>query len=260
MGEIGMATAVQEGKYIYCIIGSSEPRSFGPLGIGGRGDSLHAVVVDDVAAVVSDAPLTRYRVSRENTLAHQKAIEAVMCEQPVLPVRFATIAEDEEKVRRILQAEYDSFKQLLAKVSDKVELGLKAIFVEDIVYGRILAKYENIRTIKERLATLPPDRTHYERMRIGKMVEEALQAEKQLVADDILSTLSPFAAEVKTNDTYGELMILNAAFFVPKCQEADFDRQVQGLGEKYAGNVQFKYVGTMPPFNFVNLIIQMEKY
>ena len=38
------ATAVHEGKYIYCIIGSSEPRSFGPLGIGGRGDSLHTIV------------------------------------------------------------------------------------------------------------------------------------------------------------------------------------------------------------------------
>ena len=81
----------------------------------------------DIAAVVSDAPLTRYRVSRDNTLAHQRAIEAVMAQHPVLPVRFATIAEDEDKVKRILKAEYDSFKQLLAKVSDKVELGLKAV-------------------------------------------------------------------------------------------------------------------------------------
>jgi len=254
-----MATAVQEGKYIYCIIGSSESRSFGPLGIGGRGDPLHTISVGDIAAVVSDAPLTRYRVSRDNTLAHQKAIEAVMEQQAVLPVRFATIAEDEEKVKRILKAEYDSFQQLLAKVGDKVELGLKAVFQENI-YETILDKYETIRTFKERIATLPADRTRFERMRIGQMVEEALQAEKQSAADDILETLSPLAAEVKTNNTYGELMIVNAAFFVPKSQEADFDRSVQELGEKYAGKATFKYVGTMPPFNFVTLMIQMEKY
>jgi hypothetical protein len=255
-----MATAVQEGQYIYCIIGSSESRSFGPLGIGGRGDPLHTIVVDDIAAVVSDAPLTRYRVSRDNTLAHQKAIETVMSEQPVLPVRFATIAEDEEKVRRILKAEYVHFKQLLADVSDKVELGLKATFAEGVIYESILTKYESIRTLKDRLASLPPDRTHYERMRVGEMVEEALRVEKQLVADAILKVLSPLAAEVKTNDLYGELMILNAAFFVPKCREAEFDRQVQELGEKYAENVRLKYVGAMPPFNFVSLMIQMEKY
>ena len=253
------ATAVQEGKYIYCVIGSSESRSFGPLGIGGRGDPLHTIVVGDVAAVVSDAPLTRYRVSRENTLAHQKAIEAVMEQQPVLPVRFATIAEDEEKVKRILKAEYDSFKRLLAKVGDKVELGVKAVFLEN-VYETILDKYEAIRTFKARIATLPADRTHFERMRIGEMVEEALGAEKQSAADDILATLSPLAAEVKTNSTYGELMIVNAAFFVPKCRETDFDRSVQELGAKYDGRATFKYVGTMPPFNFVTLMIQMEKY
>ncbi len=253
------ATAVQEGKYMYCIIGSSESRTFGPLGIGGRGDPLHTVVVDDIAAVVSDAPLTRYRVSRDNTLAHQKAIEAVMRQQPVLPVRFATIAEDEEKVKRILKAEYDSFKQLLAKVGDKVELGLKAVFLENI-YGSILDKYEAIRTCKAKIATLPPDRTHFERMRIGQMVEEALRAEKQSAADDILEALAPLAAEVKTNSTYGELMIVNAAFFVPKSREADFDSKVQELGEKYAARASLKYVGTMPPFNFVTLMIQMEKY
>ena len=253
------ATAVHEGKYIYCIIGSSESRSFGPLGIGGRGDPLHTIVVGDIAAIVSDAPLTRYRVSRDNTLAHQKAIETVMAQQPVLPVRFATIAEDEEKVKRILTAEYDNFKRLLVKVGDKIELGLKAVFLENI-YETILDKYETIRTFKQRIATLPADRTHFERMRIGEMVEKALGAEKQLSEDDILETLSPLAAEVKTNNTYGELMIVNAAFFVPKGREADFDRTVQELGAKYEGRATLKYVGTMPPFNFVTLMIQMEKY
>ncbi len=185
-----MTVAVQEGKYIYCVIASSESRTFGPLGIGGRGDPLHTVVVDDIAAVVSDAPLPRYRVSRDNTLAHQKAIEAVMREQPVLPARFATIAEDEDKVRRILKAEYDSFKELLAKVGDKVELGIKAVFLENI-YGSILAQCDTIRTLKEKIAALPPDRTRFERMRIGQMVEEALRTQKQSVADDIVNTLSP---------------------------------------------------------------------
>jgi hypothetical protein len=259
MGKMSTATAVQEGKYIYCVIGSSESRSFGPLGIGGRGDLLHTIVVGDVAAVVSDAPLTRYRVSRDNTLAHQKAIEAVMAQQPVLPARFATIAEDEEKVKRILKAEYDSFKQLLAKVGDKVELGVKAVFLEN-VYETILGKYQAIRTFKERIAVLPAERTHFERMRIGEMVEEALGTEKQSAADDILATLSPLAAEVKTNSTYGELMIVNAAFFVPKCRETDFDRSVQELGAKYDGRATLKYVGTMPPFNFVTLMIRMEDY
>ncbi len=70
------------------------------MGIGGRGDELYSICFNDIAAVVSNSPIIRYKVSRENTLAHEKAIEEVMKEYTVLPVRFATITEDEEKVKK----------------------------------------------------------------------------------------------------------------------------------------------------------------
>src|SRR4030042_6265154 len=119
MGKIGMDTATKEGKYIYCIIDSDQPQSFGPLGIGGRGDQLHTICFNGIAALVSDAPLGKYRVSRDNSLAHEKAIETVMAEYTALPVRFATVAEDEEKVRKILEKEHGRFKDLLGSMPHK---------------------------------------------------------------------------------------------------------------------------------------------
>lgn len=255
-----METATKEGKYIYCIIDSNQHRSFGPLGIGGRGDDLYTICFNDISAVVSDAPLKKYRVSRENSLAHEMAIETVMTGNTVLPVRFATIAEDREKVGRILEKEHDKFTEMLNEVKDKTELGLKAIFQEEAIYKHILEKYGNIRLLKEKLATQTPEKSHYQRVQIGRMVEEALQREKQIVKDDVLNTLESLAAEVKTNDTYGELMIINAAFFVEKKNEADFDRRVRDLDERYGENVKFKYVGPLPPFNFVNIRINTEDY
>jgi len=255
-----MDTATKEGKYIYCIIDSDQPQSFGPLGIGGRGDEVYTICFDDIAALVSDAPLGKYRVSRENSLAHEKAIEAVMAEHTVLPVRFATVAEDEEKVKRILEKEHDRFKDLLGSIADKTELSLKAIFKEEVIYKDIQQKYENIKLLKEKIAAIAPEKSHYQRMEIGRMVEEALQKERQIVKDDILNTLSPLAVEVKTNNTYGELMIVNAAFFVEREKEADFDQQVQQLGDKYSEKVTLKYVGPLPPFNFVNITINTEDY
>jgi hypothetical protein len=260
MGKIEMDTATKEGKYIYCIIDSDQPQSFGPLGIGGRGDELHTICFNGMAALVSDAPLGKYRVSRDNSLAHEKAIETVMAEYVVLPARFATVAEDEEKVKRILEKEHDRFKDLLGSIADKTELSLKAIFKEDVVYKDIQQKYENIKLLKEKIAVIAPEKSHYQRMEIGRMVEEALRKERQIVKDDIINILSPLAVEVKTNDTYGELMIINAAFFVEKEKEADFDQQVQQLGDKYSEKVTLKYVGPLPPFNFVNITINTEDY
>lgn len=255
-----MDVATEEGKYIYCIMDSSHPQSLGPLGIGGRGDEVYTICFDDIAALVSNAPIKKYRISRENSLTHEKAIEAVMAEHTVLPVRFATVTEDEEKVMKILEAEYERFRELLNQMKGKIELGFKAIFKEDVVYKDILEKYENIRALKEKIAPLPPEKTHHQRMKIGEMVEAALQQEKQIVEEDILNTLSPLAVEVKTNDPYGELMIINAAFLVEKEKEAEFDSQIQELGDKYGEKVKFKFVGMLPPFNFINLVIETGKY
>ena len=255
-----MDAATKDGKYIYCIMESNQPRSFGPLGIGGRGDDVYTICFKDIAALVSNAPIKKYRISRDNSITHEKAIEAAMAEHTVLPVRFATVTEDAEKIIKILEAEYDSFRALLSKMKNKTELCLKAIFKEEVVYKDILEKYEDIRGLKDKVAGLPADKMYQQRMKIGEMVEAALQQQKQLVKEDILNTLSPLAVEVKTSDPYGELMIVNGAFLVEKEKEAEFDHHVQELGDRYGERVNFKFVGTLPPFNFVNLTIHTEDY
>jgi len=263
MGKIVMDVATKEGKYIYCITDSNQPQSFGPLGIGGRGDEVYTICFDDIAAVVSNSLIKKYSARRENMLGHEKAIEEVMKEHPVLPVRFGTIAEDEGdegKVKRILEKEHDRFKALLNKMSDKKELNLKAIFREDVIYKDILEKYEDIRRLKEKVAALESEKTHFQLMQIGEMVEQALEREKAKHKDEILGILQPLAEDVKANDTYGELMIVNAAFLVHKEKEPEFDWEVEGLVDKYGEKMRFKYVGTLPPFNFVNLVIETEKY
>ncbi|PIQ93591.1 MAG: gas vesicle synthesis GvpLGvpF, partial [Nitrospirae bacterium CG11_big_fil_rev_8_21_14_0_20_41_14] len=219
----------REGKYIYCIIESNEAQSFGPSGIGGRGNELHTVCFNDIAAVVSDSPIKKYPVSRENLIPHEHAIEEVMKTHTVLPVRFCTIAEDEAKVKRILEKEYDKFKNLLKGIQGKRELGLKVVLKEDVIYKDILEKYKDIKVLKEKIATLPSEKTYFQRAKIGEMVEAALEKEKEIYREDILETLSPLALEVKTNNTYGERMIVNAAFLVERHKEAEFDQRVQEL-------------------------------
>ena len=185
-----MEVSIKEGKYIYCIVGSGQSQSFGPLGIGERGDKLNTICFNDLSAVVSDAQIKRYPTSRENTIAHEKAIEEVMKEHAVLPVRFATIADSEEKVKKILKKEYDNFKDLLGKIKGKKELGLKAVFKEGTIYKEILERYENIKRLKSAIASMPQEKTHYQRMEIGKMVEEALGNERETYKKEILDTLA----------------------------------------------------------------------
>jgi hypothetical protein len=102
---------------------------------------------------------------------------------------------------------------------------------------------------------MPVDKTHYQRMKIGEMVAEALKKETSNFKNIILDALSPIADDMKLNDNYGEMMILNSAFLIKNSSEPLFDKAVNDLDEKYGSFMTFKYVGTLPPYNFVNLVI-----
>ena len=243
---------------MYSIIAAQAPENFGPIGIGGRGDECRTVHHEGLAAVVSVSPARKYKVSRDNLLAHEKVIEAVMLSHTVLPVRFCTIAKNEAKVKLILAREYDRFLDLLSKMEGKRELGIKAMFKEEAVFKMILDKYGDIRAMKEKIASLPAEKTHFQRAEIGRMVEAALQKEKDARQAVLLDVLTPLALEVKTNVPYGDMMILTAAFLVDQSREPEFDRKVQELADQDGETVKYKYIGTVPPFNFVNIEISTE--
>ncbi|MBI2320672.1 MAG: GvpL/GvpF family gas vesicle protein [Chloroflexi bacterium] len=86
--------------YVYCIA-LAEPFGQGRDLLGARasgvaGRAPRAIVLRDLAAVVSDADATRYDISRENLLAHQIVVEGAMAHSPVLPVRYGTVAWSDE--------------------------------------------------------------------------------------------------------------------------------------------------------------------
>jgi hypothetical protein len=239
---------------------AGEPeKNFGPLGMGERGDELHSISYRGVAAVVSNSPIKKYPVTRENCLAHQRAIEAVMKgDFTVLPVRYCTVADDEVQVRKVLKRDYERFKDLLLKMNNKLELGLKAIFDEKLIYQDILAKNKEIRLRKEKLMNKPPEKTYRERVELGRMVEAALDTEKEKARMVVLSTFGELAEDYVVSDNYGERMFLNASFLVGRNKEQEFDKEVEELNERLGQNLKLKYVGGMPPFNFVNLEINLD--
>ncbi len=243
----------ENGLYVYCIIKSPKSASFGNIGIGGRGDEVRTVSYDDMHAVVSQAPLTKYDTSRENMMAHELVIETVMKDYAVLPLRFATVMNEESDVKQLLKGKYDRFVEELERVEGKVELGVKAIAKKDVVFEEILLKNNDIRALKEKIQGLPYEKTYYDRLAIGQMVENALEDEKKKYRKIILEALEPVALEMKENKSFGDRMIVNASFFVDKERENQFDNCVNELGEQYGDKIIFKYVGGIPPYSFVNL-------
>lgn len=249
----------EEGKYIYCIIETDEERNFGPIGIGGRGDEVVTIPYRDLSAVISNSPMTKYVISRENLTAHEMVIEKVMRDYTVLPVRFCTIALNAEEIRRLLENRYIEFKHLLRDMDNKIELGVKALWRDmDLIFQEITNENEEIKILKERVLK-SPRQAYYNKIAVGEMVQSALEAKKNREGEEILSVLRKISVDYRTNRTYGDRMLLNAVFLVDKGREKEFDSRMDELDAKYKGRIKFSYVGPAPPYNFVNITIHIEE-
>jgi hypothetical protein len=247
----------KEGKYIYGIVRNSAPLDYGPIGMGKRADRVYGVCYNGICAIVSTSPIIIYEARRVNMITHEKVLEEVMKQFTVLPVRFSTISEhnDDEGILRIIEKDYRKFDDMLTKMDGRKELGLKVLAREAEIYESIIEKYDEIRNLRGKLLNLPVDKTHYQRVKIGEMVAEALKKETEYYRDTILEALKALSDDIKVNDNYGEMMVLNAAFLIKNSTEPEFDKVVNDLSEMYGHIMTFKYVGTLPLYNFVNLVI-----
>ena len=145
--------AAGEGIYVYCIIESAEPRSFGKIGIGGRGDEVFTVHHQDLAAVVSRSPLMVYDPTRENALTHEHVNEVVMIDNNFTPVpmSFGTLFKTEDDTKEFLKDTYKELRDVLSKMKDKLEFGLKVNWDRESVLTEVERDYEEIRRLKAQI-------------------------------------------------------------------------------------------------------------
>ena len=246
----------QQGQYIYAIIETNREVQFGPMGIGSEKREVYTVLHDGIAAVVSDSPIIQYPVTRSNTLAHQQVMETVMSDHPMLPVRFGTVSENTELIQeKLLKDRRAELTDALDYMKDKVELGIKGIWKDmQPVFDEILAKNPNISRLRDRLLKRRGG-AQRDQVRLGEMVKNALEAWKKQVENDILAPLEGLYVEQKQNSHFGDQMITNTAFLVLKTKEKAFDAAVEAVDKQYAGKMNLKYVGPIPPCNFVEITV-----
>jgi hypothetical protein len=250
-----------EGVYVYCIIESDEPKTFGKLGIGGRGDEVFTVHYRDLAAVVSRTPIVVYDPTRENALTHEHVQEVVMNEHGFTPVpmSFGTLFRTENDTVEFLKDTYDALRDVLQKMKDKLEFGLKVNWDRDEVLREIESENEEIRRLKAEIQTNTQSSTYFARMQLGRLVEQALADKSESYVREIYDHLRDAAIASRSNKVIGDKMIMNAAFLVARDQAEHFDAKVHDIGKKFEGKLSFRYTGPWPPYNFVTIRLQLER-
>ncbi len=251
------ALAQARGKYVYCIIRTSDRLTFGNIGLGDEPADCYTVSFKDLAAVVSDTPMGIHDPTRENVLAHQRVNEHVMREHTVIPMSFGTVFKTRDDIVELLRSAYEAFSDVLSKMQDKVEFGLKVLWDREQIIKEIEEEDEDVRRLKKEILSQKGS-TYFARMQYGRLIDAALQARSERYTGEIVSALRDVSVASRSNKQIGDMMIMNYAFLVSRDKETRFDAAVKSIGAKY-DKLTFKYTGPWPPYNFVNIRLKLER-
>lgn len=249
-----MAHEEKKGKYVYGILNTNGTRNFGEIGI--NNEEVYAVNFKDISALVGDSPLKTYAMTRETLLAHERAIREVMKADTIIPMMYGTVAKDERDVENLLARTYPEFKQVLARIENKLQIDVKLIWNRDLIYAGILREDEDIRRLRERITKKQADKAYNERVDLGKKVMSVLDNKKKSYIAEVNAALSAYIADSQQNKLTDEQMIMNTSFLVDKANEKAVYNNVDELDEKYGDDVQVISIGPLPPYNFSHIEIK----
>jgi hypothetical protein len=193
-------------------------------GLGGA--RVRALRSDALAAVYSRHRSLRARPSRQEVLAHERVLEAVMERGPVLPLRFGTQLGSEHELEATLRERHDELLQALEHVRGRVELGLR-------VLGRRRARPR---------AGGGSGREYL----LGRLTE---QRRTEQAARELHAPLADLALASRLNERPSPSAILVGSYLVEETAVEPFRSRAEALAGRHR-DLRVVVTGPWPPYSF----------
>lgn len=236
-------------KYLYGIIEEPQSKTFEIRGL--EDSSVYTINFNNLAAVVSDIELTEIDPTRKNVMAHTLVQDAILKKYTVIPMGFGIVAASESSVRSLIETNYTGLVSELKKLADKIEVEVKIFWDDKALVSEHQQLVNKLQTqVKAASSAVEAQKRLSE---AGMQVEKIVLAMKSKYVDQIYSSLKRIAVDSRLNTCSGVKMLLNASFLIDRQKESDFVSLVRYLDTKFQGNVNFKYIGPLSPYNFVTI-------
>lgn len=244
-----------ERKYIYGIIQQPEPRRFSFLGVGDA--EVYTINHRELAAVVSDTALEEIDPTRKDVRAHTVVQDELLKNCILLPMGFGMIAGSKDDVLKLLEKNYQGLTRELVRLNGKVEVELKVFWDQEAMIKELQGGSEELTRLKAKInGASSPIEAQRLLVEAGKLVERIVLDWKARYADRVYTVLKGLSIDAKLNTPLGVKNVLNASFLVERAGEDDFQKEIFKLDSQYQGKVNFKYVGPLAPYNFVNVKLE----
>jgi hypothetical protein len=240
----------QGAVYVYGIAPAAEATDVKAPGVGAPDAGVRRIVHRELAALVSDVargPLVAARELR----AHWRVLEEAASRVTVLPVRFGSVMDnDDAVVERFLAPRHDELAALLAELSGKVQLTVKAFYEEDRLLRGVIEGSPAVAHLRDRVRALPRAATYYDRIQLGELVAGEVEHARERDSALVLDRLEPLAVAAQREPIGTPDGAVNAAFLVERARVDEFSKAVAKLTNEVEGRMRLRYVGPLPPYSF----------
>ena len=247
-------------KYIYGMIKTSQPATFGQSLLSSSPEEVYTVVHRDLAGVVSNYSAGDFAsLSKEDKLrclmTHQGVIERVMKKYTILPVKFGTLVEGDDEIRRILEQGYSKLAQTLDQMDGVVEIEVAATWDLKKVLEEI-GNEEEIVQLKHSMAGKSATETLEMQINAGKLVKESLDRRREGYRSQTMQSLAEVPLDIQPNVLVADEMVMNVAFLIQKEKQEEFDKRVKRVDEAFNDQINFRVIGPLPPYSFSTVEIR----
>ena len=254
----------EKGRYLYGVAASERAVRLGPIGI--EGSKVYTIPYKHLCAIVHNCPTEPYKSSDEETVkrwvsAHQGVLdEAKERFGAVIPFGFDTILQPRDEatspdqvVKDWLKGDYERLQTIMEKIKDRDEYGVQIFYEPGLIGKQIAEQSQEIRKLKEEIATKSPGMAYIYRQKL----EKAVKAEMEKLADkwfkDFYSRVRHHCDDIiveKTKKADGDrVMLLNTSCLVARQKVDNLGEELEKINNMEGFSVHFS--GPWPPYSFV---------
>jgi len=252
---------MSEGRYVYCVGERNESIDLGKIGI--EDNQVYTIPYKDLCAVVHTCPTQAYeskdkKIVEKWVIAHEKTIETAWERLgTVLPLGFDTILkadeeDPEEVVKAWLKQDYQSLKEKLNKVREKVEYGVQISWDTTIIAGQLIEKDLELNRLSQEIKSKPKGVAYMYRQKLEKLIRGKLEKQAGEYFEEFYEIIKCCTNQIKVEKLKKEReprqMLINLSCLADKNDKC-LGEELEEINNREGFFVRF--TGPWPPYSFV---------
>jgi hypothetical protein len=199
--------------------------------------------------------------AEKNIKRHHKVIVEANEAGAVIPMKFGTFYKTKKGLEAMLKKYYRKFKNLLSRLKDKQEWGVKGYLEYKRFADLLKTKNKKIKELEKKRASVPEGVKWYVDRKGDELIAGQIEYEVEEELKRIVDKLEKQAEEIRVNDPLpkelsepGKDMVLNVACLVRNDTFKKFKVIFQKLEKEcVASGITLTMSGPWPPYNFVEI-------